>query len=164
MTISGGYDDKLGKVIAHGFWPAVQTGFNWGSDVQNAKTSTFQIKLNLPAGVSEDTMINRLIAAQQNFQANYDENQTVPYMGIPDLFGDYNSNSFQSGLLGAAGFTDLPDLHNAPGFGMPIPARMFRPRSDSNRGGSTFLNQNDDPSKSHLCTGSRIPTKGACGS
>jgi hypothetical protein len=161
MTISGGHDDTVSEMWAHSGM-AVKSGLDWGNDMANAKSSTFQIKLNLPANVSEDVMISRLIAGEQNFEANGAAGNTVGYDGIPEAFGGYNSNSFQSGLLGASGFTNLPDLHNAPGFGMPIPARLFQPPRSKAGGPASFTNSGDDPKQSHLCTGSRIGTNNPC--
>ena len=96
------------------------SGVNRPRDVSEPDTA--RIKLNLGCE-SEDSAIARLF----KLAANYNNNK-VPYTLIPNTPGHYNSNSFVSGLLGAAGIP-APDLGPVapytPGYEYPVPASNF---------------------------------------
>jgi hypothetical protein len=69
-----------------------------------------------PNGMTDTTFINILIDATNRYKNN------LRYHPFPDPFGfTYNSNSFVSGVIHAAGATP-PDLPGArPGYNRPIP-------------------------------------------
>jgi hypothetical protein len=69
-----------------------------------------------PHGESDTAFIRALIAAARRYKndARYDP--------FPDPFGlTYNSNSFVSGVLEAAGATPPPRPANVPGYDIPLP-------------------------------------------
>jgi RHS repeat-associated protein len=76
--------------------------------------------LQIPGG-DEDAMIEKLF----ELDANYNDREF--YTFFPSAFnGRFNSNSYASGLLLAAGFTNFPPPPNAPGFDRPMPSSVFK--------------------------------------
>lgn len=69
-----------------------------------------------PEGMTDTSFINSLLAAANRYDNNLD------YVPLPDPWGiGYNSNSFVSGVIKAAGGTP-PSLPGwTPGYGKPIP-------------------------------------------
>lgn len=88
-------------------------------------------RIETPQGMTDTQFINRIIQAANGYQNN------VPYDVRPDFTGNYNSNSFVSGVLRAAG-GGAPALNTggafqAPGYDMPIPI----PSVPTNTGGAS---------------------------
>jgi hypothetical protein len=74
-----------------------------------------------PGSQGEDAAIGKLLAADANYRDN------LPY-GSPNIPSDYNSNSYASGILRAAGLT-VPVLPvPLPLYTNPIPSTYFAPR------------------------------------
>jgi hypothetical protein len=73
-------------------------------------------KVNRPANMSDTQFINAVLDASSRYKNN------LRYDPVPDPWGlTYNSNSFVSGVLKAAG-TKAPDLPGVrPGYNQPIP-------------------------------------------
>lgn len=76
--------------------------------------------IQLPKGMTENQFVDRLIELDANYQ------DSLRCSLSPDGIDTFNSNSYVSGLLEAAGVDisglDVPD---APGFDKPIPAERF---------------------------------------
>ena len=105
----------------------MESGVNRPRDVSEA--SAYRKKLDLPCQYAdEDAAIKNLFTLTNNYNKN-----KVWYTLIPHrVFGvatGYNSNSFISGLGGAAGF-DMPTPAktgaSTPGYQNPVPASRYR--------------------------------------
>jgi RHS repeat-associated protein len=78
------------------------------------------ITVTLPKGVSEEQFVDKLIELDSNYQDNAD------YSFDPDGKSTFNSNSYVSGLLEAAGVdTSKMNVPDAPGFDKPLPKSAF---------------------------------------
>ncbi|MCC5855307.1 MAG: RHS repeat-associated core domain-containing protein [Idiomarina sp.] len=78
------------------------------------------IVISLPSGMNENQFVDKLIELDSNYRDN------LRYSLFPDGVESFNSNSYVSGLLNAAG-VDISKLQvpNAPGFDKPIPEEYF---------------------------------------
>ncbi len=100
----------------------LRAGYNRENDFRfDNKGREDWIKLSLPCGVSEQEMLARLIALQNQFMNNAD----VPYTAYPTLPQRYNSNSYAHGLAEAAGFQPPTPTAPVPGWENPLPGRWF---------------------------------------
>ncbi|QQX82677.1 hypothetical protein JK628_10005 [Shewanella sp. KX20019] len=78
------------------------------------------IQVNLPEGMSEEQFVDKMIGLDGNYQDNAD------YSFDPNGTSTFNSNSYVSGLLQAAGVdTSKMNVPNAPGFDKPLPKETF---------------------------------------
>jgi RHS repeat-associated protein len=82
-----------------------------GDDPTNLTDLT---RVSCPTGISDTDFIRRLLSTARRYQNN------EPYAAFPGLF-EYNSNSYTSGIIRAAG-SDPPELPGSqPGYGKPLP-------------------------------------------
>ena len=104
----------------------LESGINRPKDVNEA--STYRKKLDLPCQYkNEDDAIEKLMSISNNYNNNKLFYTLLPHR-VFDMPTGYNSNSFISGLGGAAGF-DMPIPANTgaitPGYQNPVPASRF---------------------------------------
>ncbi|MFE8647292.1 RHS repeat domain-containing protein, partial [Sphingomonas sp. NCPPB 2930] len=105
----------------------LESGTNRARDVE--EKNAYKKKLDIPCKYKdEDSAINKLFEMSDNYNKNMVWYTLIPHniFGIPT---GYNSNSFISGLGGAAGF-DMPSPGNTgantPGYQNPIPSSRFK--------------------------------------
>jgi RHS repeat-associated protein len=92
---------------------------SWNNSDDGIRNSHFMQRVETPAGMTDTQFIERIIRAANAYRND------APYDMRPDFTGNYNSNSYVSGVLNAAR-AGTPALNNggtfqAPGYDMPIP-------------------------------------------
>ncbi len=96
---------------------------NLTSGINRTKDVNLEIKEEmLPIDMSDDK-ITLLLELEQNFK----DNRKLDYELFPEVtLNSYNSNSFVSGILGAADYKDLPTPDNiVPGYSRPVSGGYF---------------------------------------
>jgi hypothetical protein len=103
-----------------GFPSKLVEAANRKNDVK--KPCDHEVPLDIPSRYADE---NAAIKSLFDLSAQYNENPE-PYALFPQSGGPhYNSNSFISGLLGAAGFAAPDPGAYAPGYNKPVPADRF---------------------------------------
>jgi RHS repeat-associated protein len=88
--------------------------------------NVFSTSVNLPAGMTENQYIGKLLSAHENYQDN------AKYVWFPaKSSSSYNSNSYASGLLNATGGRVSQTPPSAPGYAKPLPSSYFQPQTQS---------------------------------
>ena len=99
-------------------------GFDRDSDIEEPANN--RVELTLPLCISENEMIERLIAMTAQFNATPSVYEQFPE---DDGDGDYNSNGFISGIGVAADRWGMPAPGNTgantPGHEHPVPPHYF---------------------------------------
>lgn len=119
------YDEKRGmRYVTIGAGPVdgkLISGLNRERDVNlELKAEMLSIKM-------DDDKTGELLEREQYFSKN-SENAALDYDLFPGISDSYNSNSFVSGILRAAGYNDqdIPKpSKNVPGFDKPVPFYYF---------------------------------------
>jgi RHS repeat-associated protein len=99
-------------------WGNLRSARNYPGDFP--EHTPIQVRVSPPCGMTDTQFINALIAGASSY------GNDLRYNPFPmSVFGTYNSNSFVSGVLRAAGATP-PDLGlqrklQAPGYSRPVP-------------------------------------------
>jgi RHS repeat-associated protein len=95
----------------------LESNFNRTND---AAEHSGGIVITLPEGMSEETFVDKLVELDSNYKDN------LNYSFSPDGTSTFNSNSYVSGLLNAAGVdTSKLNVPSAPGFDKPVPKEAF---------------------------------------
>lgn len=93
------------------------SNLNRQADSASAQAAT----VTVPTPGGEDAAIERLLRADGNYRDD------APYTFFPALQGGYNSNSYVSGILSAAGLHRPAFSLPMPGYTSPLPPRSFQP-------------------------------------
>jgi RHS repeat-associated protein len=143
-TIGG---QKGGNSNWYNYLGNLQSAFNYESD--SLVNATFSQILKTPKGMTDTQFINNLYNAAASYKNN------VNYDVFPELNSGYNSNSYVSGVIGAAGGTppvlQTYGLFQVPGYYSPIPFYMFNYNSTSgssnseSQGFGSTDSSDDDP-------------------
>ncbi len=98
------------------------------SDVNRKKDADLTIKVQYIPIEINDEKIAELFELRENYEKNNKESKyAIEYDLFPKKPNAHNSNSFISGLLNAAGFTNVPTpTNNVPGWSKPVPKDMFK--------------------------------------
>jgi len=105
----------------NGSWD-LESNYNRESD---AEEHTGGIEVTLPKGMTEEQFVDKLIELDANYQDNKE------YSFNPDGKDTFNSNSYVSGILQAAGIdTSKINVPSAPGFDKPLPKEAFEKKKE----------------------------------